>query len=695
VQTNGLNEHNPGLGARISAPSGHPTVTPVQVPLREATIAPAVRPQERRDSDHGTAETQWPSGTSNAKSTQRHPTGSRRLSDTVRTSLSITSLGVMSTPQQANGAIANGDFLRQLQDNSLQQISRKQATKQRDKDRYSTTSLKDLDLARAPVIKNQPASSKRMWAQDPLMTNGQNGEGSLGAVPARKEDSHIPQAPSQPTNQSPVLETQRTSPQATRQKWATKEEMKDEQNELDSNAWGSAAPSDATRGTNISVKSFGKMLDTGGGDFDALLPIDFDGNIMPAPADWDQRPRYSNNNATFKHRFKEWQASVAPDRLTGDRLSNGVPIIIIPKETLEDDDLIPDGLTMVRRGFAVGVANAAYYGYTDDPEDALKYAQHASPPDYRDWGKVNLMDGDNQRYKDETTEDLVSNWLQHRVNAEEASIGIGTQPKAEDKTVAVREDVAPSDEAERYSPKLNIYLRPATRLDLEELTRIYNCHVANGVGPAETDEIQTRHMAIRMRMVAEGHHAFIVAAKKNQRGAKELPLEDNEVSSRTGLLVPHKKRMTLTRVEMLAGFCCANDFTAPDFVEHISAEIEVYVDPQYRRMGVGKCLMDKMLQICDRGHRLTTHCPFHCDQELRHMYGPGGRREVHKLLVTLRKWHSPKPATISVGRGRKHRKSPFTKTTEDDYNTWLKRWLESLDFELEGYLKKTGAKQGR
>jgi len=602
----------------------------------------------------------------------------------------------MSTRPMVNGTIANSDFLRQLQDNSLQQISRKQATTRRDKDRCITTSLKDLDLARAPVNKNQPISSKRTWAQDPLITNGQNGEGNTGAAPARKEDSNTPQAPSQPISQAQSPESRRTLLQTPRQKWATKEEMKDEQDELDSNVWGSAAPSDATRDTNISVKSFGRMLDKGAGDFDALLPVDFDGDIMPAPADWDQRPRYSNNNATFKHHFKQWQVSVTPDQVNQARLSNGVRIIVIPRETLGDVDLIPDGLTMVRRGVAIDMTNAAYYGYTDDPGDALKYVHCTSPPDYRDWGKVNLMDGDSQRYNNERTEDLVSNWLRHQHNAREASVDIGTQFKAEDKALSAREETESSDEAERYRPKLNIYLRPATKLDLEELTRIYNCHVANGVGPAETVEIQRRHMEIRTRMVEQGHHAFIVAAKKNQRGARELPLVGgNELCSRTGQSGQHKKRMTLTRVEMLAGFCCANDFTAPDFVEHISAEIEVYVDPQYRRMGVGKCLMDRMLQICDRGHRLSTFCPFHCDQEIRHMYGPGGRRDVHKLLITLRKWSSPKPAAISVESGRKYRKSPFAKTTEDDYNMWLKRWLESLDFEVEGYLKKAGAKQGR
>jgi len=187
-----------------------------------------------------------------------------------------------------------------------------------------------------------------------------------------------------------------------------------------------------------------------------------------------------------------------------------------------------------------------------------------------------------------------------------------------------------------------------------------------------------------------------VAGKKNQKGAKEIQqLDEEELSWRLGLPVTHKKRITLTRTEMLAGFCCANDLTAPDFVEHISAEIELYVDPQYKKMGVGKCLMDKMLQICDRSHRLTTDCAFHCRQEIKHLYGPGGNREIHKLYILLRKWHSPKPATINIERGRRYRKSAFAKTIEDDYDKWLKNWLESLGFEVEGFLKKIGAKQGR
>lgn len=92
---------------------------------------------------------------------------------------------------------------------------------------------------------------------------------------------------------------------------------------------------------------------------------------------------------------------------------------------------------------------------------------------------------------------------------------------------------------------------------------------------------------------------------------------------------------------------------------------------------------------------MTMEVPFHCDQDIRHMYEAGGRRDLHKLIFTLRKWHVPKPFTIDVQAKRKSRKLPLTKTQENDYTRWLKGWLESFGFEEEGYLKKMGAKNGR
>ena len=702
--SSGQSEHNgdskecpPGLVDLTCATQNNFTYPPAEALFAEPIREPAVKPPEGQDSGYQTTQTKWPIGPPTSEIAEGVASGSRLLPDAADSQRSHTPPVEMSTLQKANVAITSGDLLKQLQDNSLQQISRKHATKKRDHHRINTTSLKDLDLARAPVDLNRPASSRRAWAQESLAADELKSGDYIAAAAACEADSHIPQAATERSSQTPALATLITLPQMARSKWATKEEMQDQQAESNSNAWGSAVPSDATRESNTSVKSFGKMLDNRGEGFDALLPVGFDGNVMPAPADWDERPRYSNNNPTFKHHFKQWQASVAADPIKKNRFSNGVPYSIVPSEALANAELLPDGISLVGREVFIDTTNAARYGYTDHTGDAVKYAQPTSPMDYADWGKLDPSDEDNRRYRNERTEDLVENWLRHLANIREASVEVGTQPNAEAKATSTEETFEQIIEGQRSRPKLNIYLRPATRLDLDELTRIYNYHVVNGTAPSETREISTLDMQHRMRIVVEdGHHAFIVAAKKNQRGAKEVPVaDDDELSWRMGLPVTHKKRMTLTRVEMLVGFCCANDLTAPDFVEHTSAEVELYVDPLYRNMGVGKCLIDKMLEICDRSHRLTTDCAFHCNQEIRHMYGPGGRRDVHKLFILLRKWHIPRPATISLEKGRRHRKSAFAKTSEDDYDKWLKDWLESLGFEVEGFLKKIGAKQGR
>ncbi|KAK5103830.1 hypothetical protein LTS08_003252 [Lithohypha guttulata] len=582
--------------------------------------------------------------------------------------------------------------LKSLQTSSMQKISRRvEAKKHRSKDQHDTTSLKDLDHARKIVNPEQPAASRRPWAEESPVTNPDRGE-QYATHKTLRNMSHVAQAASTHLTETPGVASARPDPVQSRSKWATKEELRDEKQEVDSNAWSSAvAPSDATRASNVSDRTFGKLLNQHKAEQEAEL-FDWEGHFVPAPADWGDRPRYNNNNPTFKAAFKRWLSSVSKSSSKAHSWSNGVAYMVVPAHVLEDIDNVADGISMVRQNTTIGLKNAVTYGYVDQPEEVVKYSQPIQVDDFKDWGKLDLSDANNAEYGKERSQDLIDNWLAHLTNARNASIDNGVKLEAETERL---EDMLPLVQEELFEPTLNIYLRPATKADLPELVRIYNWHIGNGAAPAETREISESDMTGRINFVSEAHLPFIVAAKRSQKGARyRQVMDDEEISRRMNLPVTHQRHTTLTRIEKLAGFCCAQDMTAADYVEHISAELEIYIDPDYRKMGVGKCLLDKMLQICDRGHRLTTRCTFHCDNTIRHLYGPGGQRDVHKVFFVLRKWHLPKAGVLSIERPR-YRKSAYVKTTEDDYGKWLKSWLEGVGFEEEGVLKKVGAKNGR
>lgn len=588
----------------------------------------------------------------------------------------------------------NNDVLKALQSQQLQAISRKHEGKKRRNDKNNTTSLRDLDLARTPVKSQRQQASKRGGAQDiPSLTLTPNLEETSGEAVTEVDSRNTPMLLSH-TSAPIEVGGQRVEIKTPRPKWASKEDVKATKDDTDSNAWGSAAPSDATRDTNASVKSFGKMLHKSNHSEQDLPIVDWEGQLMPPPAEWAERPRYNNNNQDFKERFKGWQAGINEHSQSRYRFSNGVEHRIITSKELANLNMFPDGISLVDRTMTIDSTNSAHYGYTADPEDALKYVQQIAAAEYDfDWGKVDMADPDNAKFKHECTSDLVENWLKHLHTSQDKL------NEARNTTQFVSQERNDEDFAvpmEKSHPKLDIYLRPALERDLEELTRIYNCHIRDGVTPCETREISPSCMGIRMSMSEESRLPFIVAAKKNQREAKDVPImDDEEFSRRMSLPVTHKQRITITKFEVLAGFCCAGSFTASDYVEHTSADLELYVDPRYKRMGVGKCLLDKVLEICDVGHRRKTECAFHCDSAIRHMYGPGGKRNVHKIYLQLRKWHVPKAANINLERGRKHSKLALAKTWEDEYGRWMKQWLESFDFDVEGCLQKVGAKNGR
>lgn len=609
--------------------------------------------------------------------------------------------------------------LKHLQDLTLKKIQRQGKNRRTGDEKHNTTSLKDLDLARTPVNPRKPSVSERPWAQGSPVIEGAQGEEYTGREDTQKPSSRIPEIPS-----SRFIDTDATDKQVIpviadsnlqrkisdtvlqelevpqkRARWASKQSMQAEHEETNSNAWGSAAPSDATRGTNPTDNRYGRLLNKTAPAPEEETIADWDGKLLPAPADWGDRPRFNNNSATFKQRFDQWLPHDIETEGKHRRFNNGIEYIIISPEELEDLCNHADGISMASRGVTIDTRNAARYGYPVEVDNATKYSTPIEEHDFEDWGKLDPTDPDNAKHGKERSQNLIDNWLRHLENSRAKSIKVGEKSQhqsLENKLEEVDEDM---QGLTRVRPTLNIYLRPATKADLPELTRIYNWYITHTTRPVETQEITESDMRSRMEMSQGGKLPFLVAGKKSQKGAKAIEYDDGEAElyRQANLPFTQRKARGITRIEQLAGFCCLQEFTAADYVEHITGEMEIYVDSDYTRMGVGRCLIDKMLEICDRSYLRRTLCDFHCEQSIRHNYGPGGARDLHKFYIIVRKWHTPKAAKFSVLDGQRVRNNAYikTQTHETDYEVWQKSWFEKLGFEEEGILKKAGAKNGR
>jgi len=316
---------------------------------------------------------------------------------------------------------------------------------------------------------------------------------------------------------------------------------------------------------------------------------------------------------------------------------------------------------MVTRDFVIDNRNAAKYGYTQEVLEITQFSQPVNSHDFQDWGKLDHSIPENARIANETTEHLVRNWTAHH--------NLGRQPLNTAENVA---PINPRQSMDTYNPapnpnrpKVNIYLRPAIKTDIPQLTAIYNWHVEHTPRTAECKPIINSDMEYRFDNCTVQKLPFIVALLRSKAA----------------------------QADTVVGFTCAQDFTSPEYVERISAEVEIYVHQGWMNKGVGRCLLDQLLEATDRGHLRKGGYSFACDPEISHLYKAGGGRDLHLLVFVLRHWKTPVKKG-EVARGGSRNKGNAI-VAEDDYQQWLKPWLERWEFEEQGCLKGAGAKKGR
>ena len=509
-----------------------------------------------------------------------------------------------------------------------------------------TTSLQDLELARTPLPNDLAVDAAHFSLPNWNQTN------AVGEVTGTPPMPHIvdERPPSYhttldtPISVVPPSETQSTTMTSSKTRsprWATPEELEPVQMETESNGWGSGLPSDASTADDDSMLAMhhGKLFRHNPPAEASTSLAGWDGNWQPPPVDWNDRPRFNNNSLEYRNGFNHW--------LNGD-----VSFDQIPEETVLNLELHPDGLGFV--GFKEGVneRNASRrYGFTSDVVDIVRHVARLEEYEYlKDWGKLDLNYGDNAKFRSETAELLVTNWVAQKTRGGNSQLTI-QQANHVATTSPTLPDAKTKPEPRPETSKVNIYLRPGVRTDTEQLTEVYNWYVANSPRTTDIEFIQNWEMSGRLEECLSSKLPFIVAVSRE-----------------------HKSLRRLKGTERIVGFASATDFGQPNLTERISAELEVYVHPDWLHKGVGRTLIDKLLDSTDRGHLRTSTVTFTCDPDIKHLYSAGGGRDLNVLIFIIRHFKNPKP-----GAG-------------EEINA-LKQWLiNEFEFEESGCIKGAGAK---
>ncbi|KAK5049032.1 hypothetical protein LTR84_005454 [Exophiala bonariae] len=465
--------------------------------------------------------------------------------------------------------------------------------------------------------------------------------------------------------------------------------------------------------------------------------IGWDGQLVPPPVDWEMRPRYNTERGYVDAGFLAWLGQTVRNTLGIDARPQ-LQFERVPTEVVLDLSLHPDGIGFVPRDVLISAGNAQHYGYninlkTETFLDAV--------PTLADFDAVGRVDGrlpENLPYKDETVNMLIERKMQHvQLDTKRWEEYCNERKVSEERrleSIKQAMEVVPTIETPR--PRVNLYLRPALERDIPGMTAVLNWHIKNGVRTSELGPISEQDMQLRLDMAKQSKLPFIVAIERTRRNTQQKSarraLNPNHPIQNTGL-----NHNGLVKDEHVVGWVSAVDWSCVDYVECISAELELYVAHDYRRKGIGRCLLDSLLDATDPDYTKEGGYDFTVAPEIAHMYNCGGNRQLHKIIFQVRTYNKPltvkeqkrrdtylsRYSGIANGNGNVNhvatgsnasastgkqsvqwskntnekpaKESSIIDDLEDDYNLWLRKWLEGFGFEEESCLKKIGTKNRR
>ena len=382
----------------------------------------------------------------------------------------------------------------------------------------------------------------------------------------------------------------------------------------------------------------------------------WDGGWAPAPVDWEDRP--SNHDKNSRGRVMNWEAHAAAEHdiaLHGERLGD-VEGDICPRSWVPEsiDDKLPDEWWKQNTESEEYSCDPFLYDCYIQPfwrrfkgpaTEALRKVEVPEPKVDRNDNDILLLT--------QTVQSTIADRLQKTHNRRDKS----------QKHVAMQRERAMLDmqmgNQNQHSPKLNCYLRPVEPSDMPQIHSIWNHWIERSITTPELTALPVSDVESRWADICEASLPFLVAV---DRSAKSLKPRQRRTSTNynTGNNTNNEP------IESILGFTFADDFNDIRGMYRYTVELEVFIKNDCQRKGIGRCLVDKMLQILDVGYDPRGGYDFPNEDA---KYRAGGSRTIGNIIVNV----------------------PYA---SDDHGPlkWKKAWLGQFKFEKVGELTDIGRK---
>ncbi|RKF73208.1 putative acyl- n-acyltransferase [Golovinomyces cichoracearum] len=155
-----------------------------------------------------------------------------------------------------------------------------------------------------------------------------------------------------------------------------------------------------------------------------------------------------------------------------------------------------------------------------------------------------------------------------------------------------------------FSPKIEMYLRPVVIEDSEQIAQIYNKHIARGNITEDQEEISTEDA---MRLVKKNKIEklpFIVAV------AGKVPKKVNAHAEKN-----RKPHDIITRSEKIIGFAFNERYRygfsgSVEGRSRYTTNLQLFVDFEYQGKGVGRNLLDRLIHTLSTAYGYKKTCEF-------------------------------------------------------------------------------------